>query len=74
MIQQTTRTSIRGVNWTDESPRLWEKLSDCGGLHFSEILASVNTAEVRQIASEVELISHNCESSGLLKIELRSSD
>ena len=74
MIQQAARTSIRSVHRTHEAPSFRKQFSDSGGLHFGEVLASVNAAEVRQIARKVKFVSHDGESSSLLQIKLRFGD
>ena len=72
MVQQSTRRTIWCVDRTDKAPSLRQQLSNSRGLHLCEVLASVNTAEVRQVTREVELVSDDCEASGLLQIELRA--
>jgi len=47
VIEKTTGVTIRSVHWTQEAPGLRQELSNRGSLHFSEILSSVNTPEMR---------------------------
>ena len=72
MVQQTARTSIGSVHRADETPRFWQKLSHGRRLHLGKVLATMNTSEMRQVPSEVKLVSDYGESSCLLQIKLRS--
>jgi len=66
MVEQTTGRAIRGVYGTDESPGFWQQLADGGSLHLGEVLTSVDTSEMGQVSSIVELICHHGEASCLL--------
>ena len=71
MVQQTARTTIWCVHRADETPRFWQKLSHGRRFHLGEVLATMNTSEMRQVAGEVQLVSDYGESSCLLQIKLR---
>lgn len=61
MVEQTARRTIRCVDWACETPRLGKQLSDSGGLHLSEVLATMDGPKVTQVSGCVELVGHNCE-------------
>ena len=73
MIEQAARTTIWSVDGADEAPSFGQELANRGGFHFSEVLTTVDAAEMRQVAREVELVSHNRKTSCLLKIKLGAS-
>lgn len=72
MVQQTARTSIWSVHRAYEAPRFRQKLSHGRRFHFGEVLATMNTSEMRQVACKVQLVSDYGESCCLLQIKLRS--
>jgi len=58
------------VYWANEAPSFWKQLPDRSGLHFCEVLPSMDTPEVGEIAREVQLVSDDCEASSLLQVKL----
>jgi len=66
VVQKTAWGAIWRVHWASKAPRLRKKFAHRSCLHLCEVLASVNRAEVRQIARCVELVWYNCETSCLL--------
>ena len=61
MVEQSARRSVGGVYRAKETPGLREQLADRGGAHLAEEGSSVNTAEVGQVAEEVELVCNHRE-------------
>ena len=74
MVEETARGAVRGMHWANESPSFRQQLSNCGGLHLSEVLASMDGPEVTQVPRVVQLVSNNRESSCLLHVKLTASD
>lgn len=62
MVHQTAGLPIGGVHGTKETPRLWQQPAHCGGPHLGKVSPSVHTAEMGEVADEVQLISHNTKS------------
>ena len=62
VVHQATGLPIWGVHRTKETPGLRQQPAYCGGPHLSKISPSVHTAEMGEIAYEVQLISHNTKS------------
>ena len=62
MVHQSTGLPVRGVHGTKEAPGLRQQPAHSGGPHFSKISPSVHTAEMGEIAYEVQLVSHDTKS------------
>lgn len=69
MVQQPTRCSVWGVHRTEEAPGLGEQPAHCGGPHLGKVSTSVHTAEMGQIADEVQLVGHNTQARVLQEAE-----
>lgn len=50
------------MHGTKETPRLGQQPAHCGGPHLGKVSPSVHTAEMGEIADEVQLISHDTKS------------
>lgn len=61
VVQESAGRAVGGVDGAQESPGLREKLPDGRGLHGREELPSVDAAEVRQVAEEVDTLRHDRE-------------
>ena len=61
MVEQSAGCAVGGVHWAEEAPGLREQLAYGGGAHLAEEGSSVDTAEVGQIAEEVELVCYHRE-------------
>ena len=59
MVQQPAGRAVGGMDGTEEPPGLREKLPDGRGFHGREELSSVDAAEVRQVAEEVDPLRHD---------------
>lgn len=66
MVHQTTGLPVGGVHGAEETPGLRQQPAYCGGPHLGKICPSVHTAEMGEIAYEVQLVSHNTKS-GILQ-------
>ena len=62
MVHQTTGLPIRGMHGAEEAPGLWQQPAHRGRPHLGKISPSVHTAEVGEVAYEVQLVSHDTES------------
>lgn len=62
--------TIRGVHWTQETPRFGEQLTDGGRFHLSEVLASMNGSEMGEVPMIVQLICDNGVTSCLHQIQV----
>ena len=71
VIEQTTRRAIRCMYGANEPPRLRKQLTHRSRLHLCEVLSSMDTPEMREVARIVQLISDHGEPGSLLQIQLR---
>lgn len=59
VVHESTRLSVWSVDGTQEAPGLRQQLTNRSGPHLGECCSSVHTAEVGQVADEVELVSYH---------------
>lgn len=69
MVQQPTGRPVWGVHRAEEAPGLWKQPAHRGGPHLGKVGPSVHTAEVGEIANEVQLVSHNTQARILQEAE-----
>ena len=69
MVQKTARTTIGGVDRTEEAPTLGQERSYSGGFEFGEECTTVNASKVTDVSLPIEFFGDDGETGGLLKVE-----
>lgn len=61
MVHEAAGLAVRRVDRTQEAPGLRQQLPDRRRPHLGEGGSSVDAAEVRQVADEVQLVGHDAQ-------------
>lgn len=61
VVHESTGLSVWSVDRTEEAPGLGQQLTNGRGPHLGKRRSSVHTAEVGQVADEVELIGYDAQ-------------
>lgn len=69
MVQQPTRRPVWSVHRAEEAPGFWQQPAHGGGPHLGKGSPSVHTAEMGEVAKEVQLVSHNTQARILQEAE-----
>lgn len=65
VVHQPTGLPVRGVHGAQEAPGLGQQLAHRRGSHLGEGGPSVDAAEVREVADEIQLVPHHTETAVL---------
>lgn len=69
MVQQPARCPVWGVHRAEEAPGFGQQPAHGGGPHLGKVSPSVHTAEMGEIANEVQLVRHNTQARVLQEAE-----